>query len=213
MPDVQRSVALRRGTQLEAASLAWMFVEGAVAIAAGVAARSVLLTAFGADSVIELLSAFVVLRLLLVEGGSGRTEAVEHLEVATARVAGLLLVLLCVYVAASSLAGLALRLKPEGSIAGLAVSAAALVVMPLLAWGKTRVNTVLGSAALKSDVAESVSCAYLAAVTLAGLGASMAFGWWWVQYVAALALLVWIVPEAREAIEEARAGDSPRHGG
>lgn len=207
MLDTRRSVALRQATRLEAASLAWMAVEGAVAIAAGVAARSVLLTAFGADSVIELLSAFVVLRLLLVEGGSGRTEAVERLELATARVAAILLVLLCVYVAASSLAGLVLQLKPEGSVLGLAVSAAALVVMPLLAWGKARVNTVLRSAPLKADVAESVSCAYLAAVTLAGVGASMALGWWWVQYVAALALLIWLVPEAREAIEEARAGE------
>jgi hypothetical protein len=32
----------------------------------------------------------------------------------------------------------------------------------------------------------------------------MLTGWWWVQYVAALALLVWLVPEAREALEHWR---------
>jgi len=207
MSELERTVALRRGIRLEAASLVWMAVEGAAAIGAGVAARSVLLTAFGADSVIELLSAFVVMRLLLVEAGSGRTEALERLELTTTRVAALLLVLLCVYVAASSVAGIVLGLRPEGSVVGLAVSAAAIAIMPFLAWRKIRVNMVLGSAALRADAAESVSCAFLAAVTLVGLGASMALGWWWVQYVAALALLIWIVPEAREAIEEAREGN------
>jgi divalent metal cation (Fe/Co/Zn/Cd) transporter len=51
-----------------------------------------------------------------------------------------------------------------------------------------------------------MSCAYLAAVTLAGLGLSMLLGWWWMQYIAALALLIWLVPETREAIQAALGG-------
>jgi divalent metal cation (Fe/Co/Zn/Cd) transporter len=54
---------------------------------------------------------------------------------------------------------------------------------------------------LRADIAETVSCAYLAAVTLAGLGLGILFGWWWAQYVAAFALLIWLIPETREAIE------------
>ena len=54
---------------------------------------------------------------------------------------------------------------------------------------------------LDEYIAETISCAYLAGVTLAGLGVSMLTSWWWVQYVAALALLVWLVPEAREALD------------
>jgi hypothetical protein len=38
----------------------------------------------------------------------------------------------------------------------------------------------------------------------------MLTGWWWVQYVAAVALLVWLVPEAREALEHWRDNDSVR---
>jgi len=41
-------------------------------------------------------------------------------------------------------------------------------------------------------------------VTLAGLVVSMLTGWWWFQYVAALLLLGWLVPEAREALEHWR---------
>jgi divalent metal cation (Fe/Co/Zn/Cd) transporter len=66
------------------------------------------------------------------------------------------------------------------------------------------VNLALNSPALRADIAETISCAYLAAVTLAGLGVAALTGWWWVQYLAAILLLRWLLPETREAIEAAR---------
>ncbi|TMD12905.1 MAG: cobalt transporter [Chloroflexi bacterium] len=176
--------------------------EAVISIGAGVAARSVLLTAFGIDSVIELLSGIVVFRRLSLEAKGAATDEVEDIETTTTRISALLLVLLCACVLISSLVGLALRLTPEGSIAGIVISAVAVAAMPLLAHLKRRVNRVLGSPSLRADIAESVSCAYLAGVTLAGLLVSMLTGWWWVQYLAALGLLIWLVPEAREALAE-----------
>jgi hypothetical protein len=29
----------------------------------------------------------------------------------------------------------------------------------------------------------------------------MLLGWWWAQNIAALALLIWLIPETREALE------------
>jgi divalent metal cation (Fe/Co/Zn/Cd) transporter len=113
------------------------------------------------------------------------------------------LILLCVYVVATSVVGLATALKPEGSILGLAVAAVAVVVMPLLAAAKSRVNRIIESTALRADIAETATCAYLAGVTLAGIALSTFLGLWWAQYVAALALLIWLVPETREALESA----------
>jgi len=188
--DISRAAALRQGVRLEWVTIAWMLVEAVIAVGAGIAARSVLLTAFGLDSVVELLSGIVVLRRLL-----GRAEE----EIST-RISAVLLVLLCVYVVLFSIGGLVLRVMPEGSILGIAVSAVAIVAMPLLAGAKRRVNRVLESPSLRADIAESISCAYLAAATLAGLVVSMATGWWWVQYIAALGLLVWLIPEALEAL-------------
>src|SRR5438270_4019728 len=178
-----------------------MVVEAAVALGAGVAARSVLLTAFGVDSVIELLSGIVLYRRLAAESNGMPTGEVDVLEARTGRISAVLLVLLCAYVVLSSIAGLGLRVIPSPSFAGIAVSAAAIVTMPLLARWKRAVNRVIDSASLHADIAETISCAYLAGVTLAGLGVSMLTSWWWVQYVAALALLVWLVPEAREALD------------
>jgi len=188
--DISRAAALRQGVRLEWVTIAWMLVEAVIAVGAGIVARSVLLTAFGIDSVVELLSGIVVLRRLL-----GRAEE----EIST-RISAVLLVLLCVYVVLFSIGGLVLRVMPEGSILGIAVSAVAIVAMPLLAGAKRRVNRVLESPSLRADIAESISCAYLAAATLAGLVVSMATGWWWVQYIAALGLLVWLIPEALEAL-------------
>src|SRR5437868_15185149 len=200
--DLARSAALRRGVRLEVVTIAWMFVEAIVALGAGIAARSVLLTAFGVDSVVELLSGIVLYRRLAGESTGMPTGEVDRLEARAVRISAVLLVLLCAYVVLSSVAGAAFRLTPSPSIACVVVSAAAVVAMPLLARAKRAVNRVIESPSLRADIAETISCAYLAGVTLAGLGVSLLTGWPWAQYVAALALLVWLIPEAREALED-----------
>ena len=202
--ETARGSALGRGIQLEVVTIAWMLVEACVAVGAGIIARSVLLTAFGVDSVVELLSGIVLFMRLRLELLRGDSYDIESLEARTTSISAVLLLLLCVFLLLSSLAGLALHIQPEGSIAGVAISAIAIVAMPLLALGKRRVNAVLQSASLRADIAETVSCAYLAAVTLAGLVASMWLGLWWAQYIAALLLLAWLVPETREAFEHRR---------
>jgi len=201
-----RGAAIERGVRLEVVTIAWMVAEAFLAIGAGVAARSVLLTAFGFDSVIELLSGIVVWRRLNFEARGRSQDGIERMERTTARISAVLLILLCAYVVVTSLGGLLVRLKPEGSVLGIAVAAAALVVMPLLALAKTRANRDIGSASLRADIAETITCAYMAAVTLAGIALSSLLGVWWLQYVAAIALLIWLVPETREALEAATDG-------
>src|SRR5437762_3959938 len=128
--DLARSAALRRGVRPEVVTIAWMFVEAIVALGAGIAARSVLLTAFGVDSVVELLSGFVLYRRLAGESNHAATVDVERLENLTTRISAVLLVLLCAYVLLSSLAGLVFRVIPEGSVVGVAVTLVAVIAMP-----------------------------------------------------------------------------------
>src|SRR5260370_35524450 len=52
---------------LEWITIAWMVVEAAIAIGSGIAAHSITLLAFGLDSVIELISAGVLVWRLTVE--------------------------------------------------------------------------------------------------------------------------------------------------
>jgi divalent metal cation (Fe/Co/Zn/Cd) transporter len=184
-----------------------MAMEAALAIAAGIIAHSVLLTAFGFDSVIELVSGGTLLWRLQSEARGGGTARMEGIERRATVISAALLVLLSAYLVLVGIGGLVARLHPEGSALGVAVAAAAVLVMPVLAWRKRRANVVLGSAALRADIAETITCAYMAAATLAGAGLNLLFGLWWAEYAAALALLVFIVMETREAVEAARGGE------
>lgn len=210
MEAIERKAAVRVGVRLEVVTVVWMAFEAVLAIAAGIAAKSVLLTAFGFDSVIELLSGVTLLWWLSSEARGARTPHIEGMERRATQVSAVLLVLLCGYLVFVGVGGLVLRLHPDGSVLGVAVSAVAVVVMPILAWRKHVANVAIGSPALRADIAETVTCAYMAAATLAGTALNLLAGWWWAEYVAALALLVFVLLETREAVEAARGGAQDR---
>lgn len=112
--------------------------------------------------------------------------------------------LLCLYVLGSAAYGLITQSKPDASPLGIAVSAAAVLVMPYLGVTKRRLAARLDSGALRGDAAESFTCGYMAATVLVGLVLNALFHWWWAEDVAALVFLVWLVGETREAWEEVR---------
>jgi len=150
--------------------------------------------------VIELSSAVVLLWRLRNES-SPRAEAIER---RAAAISGVLLVLLCLYIAASSIAGVIRHVEPEQTTPGIAIAAAAVVLMPLLAAWKGRVNRELKSAALRADIAETIACGYMAALVLAGVLLNRFLHVWWIEYAASAALLVWIAHEAKETFEVAQ---------
>jgi divalent metal cation (Fe/Co/Zn/Cd) transporter len=189
---------VRRGIALEIVTLSWMTVEAGVAIAAGIAAGSVALMAFGIDSVIEFVAAFVVLRTFRAEQ-AGRSDRSEKQAL---RVIGLTFFLLAVYIVADAAYTLIATNKPESSGAGIAISAGALIAMPVLAALKRRTGSALGSQMLLADAAESLFCAYLSATVLVGLLLNAAFGWWWADPVAALAVVPLVINEGGEAFED-----------
>src|SRR4029077_5731030 len=119
-------------------TVVWVAAEALLAIGAGIVARSVLLTAFGFDSVIELISGGVLLWRLSSEARGAGTERVETVERRAARISAVLLVLLCVYVVLVGVAGLVTRLRPEGSALGVATAAGAVLFLPLLSLGNAR---------------------------------------------------------------------------
>lgn len=202
--EAQHRGAVREGLRLEAFTIVWMAVEAAIAIGAGIAARSVLLTAFGLDSAIELISGATLLWRLSAEARTADVERVERVERRAIWASAALLVLLWAYLLVTSIIGVVIRWHPEGSGAGLGISAAAVIVMPLLAWRKRVANLTIGSSALRADIVETITCAYMAGVTLVGVGLNTALGWWWTEYVAALALLIFIGREGWEALDAAR---------
>lgn len=194
---VGREDLVRRAFLMEYFTVAWMVVEAAVAIISGVIAHSIALIAFGLDSVIELFSALVVIWQL-----KGLAEEQESKERLALRLIAITFFALAAYVTAEAVYDLALKARPEVSIAGITLAAAALVVMPLLSIAKRRLGRRLENAALVADGAESMFCGVLAGILLLGLGLNAAFGWWWADAVAALVVAVFAIHEGWEAWEE-----------
>lgn len=193
---------VRNGLRLEGLSIAWMVAEAAVAIGAGIAAGSLLLVAFGADSVIELLSALVLFHRLWQEYRTAHAdeEALEALERRAGRIAGYLLYALCAYIVLQALWGLTHRHAAEVSFWGIGIAVIAAAGMPLLARAKIRVAGRIQSAALRADAMETFTCGYLSWVLLAGLIANAVFHWWWLDAAASLLIVPLLLREAREAI-------------
>ena len=174
---------------LQGITLAWMLVECGVSLYAAAQAHSVALLAFGADSLIELLSAAVVLLQFSPRMRLDKQQA--------ARVAAVLLFALAAVVV--GLAALSYRGKVETSCLGIGITAAALVAMPVLAALKRREARRIGNPALAADAAQSATCAYLAAITLAGLAINALWHIAWVDALAALAAVPILIVEGRRA--------------
>ena len=194
----ERDALVRAAFRLEWLTFGWMVVEAAVAIGAGVAAGSLLLLAFGVDSLIELASAGLLLWRLSVELRRGRAFS-ETAERTAGRVGGVLLFALAAYVVASAAFSLWRHRGADFSLPGLALTAAAIPIMYVLAHRKLILADRLGSRALRTDAVESIACGWLSLVVVAGLAAQLAFGAWWTDAVASLAIVYFLVKEGREA--------------
>jgi divalent metal cation (Fe/Co/Zn/Cd) transporter len=192
---------LRTGAWLAVATVAWNLAEGAIALGAGAAARSIALVAFGMDSFIETMSGAVVGWRFVSELRGELGSHAARIERTTSKMAGGLLLLLAVYIVVDAAMGLlGYGAEPQSSAIGIIVTAAALVAMPVLAWLKLRTARELNSRALRADAFETITCAGLSATTLAGLAVNFALGWTWADPLAALLLVPMIAREGFEAM-------------
>ena len=103
------------------------------------------------------------------------------------------------YVIIGAAADLATSAHPEHSPIGIGLTAASLIVMPLLGWRKRQAGGLLGNQLVLADASETILCATLAATTLLGLGLFTAAGWWWADPIAALGVAYFALREGREA--------------
>jgi len=193
-----RSDLVRSAFILESLTLLWVLLEAVVAIWSGWEAHSISLLAFGADSVIEALSACVLLWRLTVELRHGQSFS-ENAERRARKIAGGLLFALAAYVVLSASWSLWNHRGQEFSLLGLTIAAATIPVMFLLAKRKIAIAEKIESRALRADAMESVTCGWLSFVVVAGLLAQLVLGAWWVDAVTSLGIVYFVVKEGREA--------------
>ncbi len=169
-------------------------MEFAVAIAAGLAAGSIALIGFGADSLIEAVAGFVV--VWLFTGSRLHSAGAERR--AQQMIAASFFVL-AVYVGVEAIRAFIGGDHPEASWVGIGLAAVTAPTMPLLARAKRRVGSRLGSSATVKEGAQNMICAYLSIALLVGLLANALLGWWWADPIAALVIAGVAAKEGRES--------------
>ena len=174
-------------------------MEAAIGIAAALAAGSMALLGFGADSVIESLSGLVLLWRLGAEVRGRDRAGVERLEARASRLVGGSLLLLAGFVVVGGATRLLGGERPDPSPVGIVLAAVSLGVMWWLARAKARLAADLGSRSLKADAFQTTACFWLSLIVLVGVGLNAAAGWWWADPVAAMAISVVIAREGLEA--------------
>jgi len=182
-PPAERARLVRRARLLAWGGNAWHLVEFAIAVGAGVAASSIALIGFGADSLIEALAAFVILWRF----GASRADS-EHAERRAQKLIALSYFVLVAYIGVESIRTFADGTHPSTSWVGIGLAAFTAVTMPLLAIAKRRVGARLGSSATVSEGNQNILCAYLSVALLFGLLANAVAGWWWADPAAALVI-------------------------
>jgi divalent metal cation (Fe/Co/Zn/Cd) transporter len=188
----ERARLERRARLLAWSGIAWHFIEFAIALLAGIAAGSIALIGFGADSLVEAMAGFVVVWLFTGRRrGSGAAERRAQQLIAASFFA------LAVYVTTEAIRTIVVGDHPQTSWVGVGLAAFTIPTMPVLARLKRRVGVELGSSATVKEGAQNMVCAYLSVGLLAGLLLNAVLGWWWADPAAALLIAAVAVREGR----------------
>src|SRR4051812_46500514 len=156
--------AAKRARQLSWASLVWMSIEGIVGLLSGFEANSLSLVVWAASSFVEgLASMTIIWRFTGSRLHSGTSERTAQRWVAGSF---LLLVPYFLYEAVERFID---GSDVETNALGVAVTASAIFLMPLLGWAKLRLSRRLGSDATAGEGVQNLLCAAQASAALIAL--------------------------------------------
>lgn len=195
-------MVLRSAIRLEHVTVAWMTAASLLALIFGALARSVSLTAFGLDSLVELTCALVLIRRLRAELTAG-PEVARVYERGAATLVGWLLLAAACYITIDALVHLIRHQGEEFSLVGVALTLVTIPILVPLASAKLRLARELGSRALRADAIGNVVCWYLAVVVLLSLTAQFYFHAWWVDGAASAVIVGLLAVEGVQAIRGA----------
>jgi divalent metal cation (Fe/Co/Zn/Cd) transporter len=190
----RRQRLARRAKLLSWLSLAWMTVEGAVAILAGVAAGSIALIGFGLDSAIEGFASVIIIWRF-----TGHRVFSHDAEERAQKLVAVQFFLLAPYVGVESVRALVNGERPDATLVGILLALSSMVLMPVLGIAKQRLADQLGSAATKGEGRQNMLCAYLAGALLIGLVGNALAGAWWLDPAVGLLIAALAVKEGQEA--------------
>ncbi|QEG41291.1 cation diffusion facilitator family transporter [Roseimaritima ulvae] len=198
-----RTKLIRKGRNVEIASLIYNIIEVAISLTAGFMTGSSALISWGVDSIVEANSAaFMIWQLNGVAKGIDERAKRKRKKIALGvlSTAFTIAVLFICYEAISKFIS-----QDAASMSwwGIGILLVSLVVNPTLAWGKHHYGKKTDSATLKYDAIDTMICEYQTIVVLVGIGLVQWQGWWWADPLAALLIVPYVAWEAYESGRDA----------
>jgi divalent metal cation (Fe/Co/Zn/Cd) transporter len=176
----------------------WSLAAGAASLVVALTAGSLSLGGLGASVLVDVVSSAVLIwRFRRQQAGA---EFPEQAERRAQVVASTGLVVIGVVLTIAAVQHLIDASHPSVPAAALGLAAANFVVLPLLARWKYAVARAVASLALRTDAHITMVGTGTAALTIVGLGVDRAFGWWWADAVAALAIAGVAADQGRRSI-------------
>jgi divalent metal cation (Fe/Co/Zn/Cd) transporter len=193
-PDPRWLRAARQARVLSWVSLAWMTIEGAAGLFAGITAGSAGLIGWALSSVVEGLASVIVIWRF-----TGSRTLSETSERRAQQAVAISFWLLAPYVTVEAINKLRTGSAAEESVLGITLTVASLIIMPMLGKAKHHLGARLGSGATAGEGTQNLLCAYLAGAVLIGLVVNAALGWWWLDPLIGLVVAAVAVREGHAA--------------
>lgn len=209
--QLHRNENIAKALRIEIVSLIWVGVEAIVGPALAAMTHSLAMSAFSFDSCVEFISGLVVLSRIAREQQVGHGEETRRLERFSSAIVAACLFILAAYISYKSGQALRVRSLPIQSTSAILLAGASCVITPYLAMKKHRLGCLLHSHALLGDAACGFTCAYMAFTLLFGLLMERWLGWWWMDPVAAVGILYFVIEEAIDSAKAAVTGEAHQH--
>ena len=205
MTDASLVQALRRAMLLCALTVAWNTIVGSAAVATAVATGSLALIGFGLNAIVDSSASAILIWRFRAER-SGQFERAQRAEHLALRVAGVAFIVIAFYLALQATRSLSSGSHTRATVFAIAEAAASVVLLPFLARGKYTLARRLGSRALRADSLLTWSGTALAGAALVALLVRLAFGWWWADPAAALAIAALLAEQGRRTFRSETSG-------
>lgn len=195
------NILYSKALKLSYFTVGYNIIECILSIIAGIIAGSTALLGFGSDSLVESLSATIMIWRFRKHGVLSIEEEDEIEKKATFLV-GITFFIFGIYVLLESIRKLIVADKPEPSLLGIMIAIASIIVMPILFYAKYKTGKSLGSKSLVADSKQTLACLFMSFSLLIGLGLNYEFGFWQADPIVGLIIVAFLFKEGYEIIFE-----------
>ena len=189
----------KRALLLSYFTIAYNVVEFILSIIAGTLANSVALIGFGLDSLVESLSAGIMVWRFSKHGKISQEEE-ERIEQKAETLVCYTFLILAVYILYEAIDKFVNHEIPEPSLFGIIIAFASIILMPILYKMKYKTGKALNSKSLIADSKETLACTFLSVALLIGLGANYLFGFWQADPIVGFVIVIYLVRESTEIL-------------